>query len=261
MILQQVGRVRRTRLRMALAICALPLWASTSVHAADQVYLRDGQILEGRVLSESRGSYLLQPDAPSEPVRQIPSQAVMYVLYEDAARAAQVLGIEQARRHTEGEWTFVRVLPTRAFGQSLLEALRQAQTSIWITVYYRRTSPIRDVYEVLQDKAKQGVEVILIAEQGAGTSSRIKEASYNFAQELARSGIQVRYLRERRVLHKKLIIVDGRAAFVGSSNLTLSGTLQGYESNVLVTETNCVARVMEDFRRIMGRSRETLEKL
>ncbi|MBU1695094.1 MAG: phospholipase D family protein [Verrucomicrobia bacterium] len=248
-------------MRKPLPVLCL-LLAATAL-AQDKIHLRDGQVLEGRVLSEPRGAYLFQPATPGTPVRQIPPQAVMFVLYEDSARAAQVLGIQQARRHTEAELTPVQVLPTRAFGQAILEAARQAQTSIWITAYYlsgSQTSPIRDFYEVLQVKAKQGVEVILIAEQGAGTSSHIKEASYNFAQELARSGIQVRYSRERRVLHKKLIIVDGRLAFVGSSNLTLSGTLQGYESNVQVTEPGFVQAVVADFRRLLARSQTDIAK-
>lgn len=251
---------RRTPWHQLVAMALTLLSALATFAGPDQVYLRDGQILEGRVLGEPRGSYLFQPSTPGAPVRQIPPQAVRFVLYDDPARADQALGISQARRYTEGELTTAWILPTRAFGRAILEAIDKATNSIWISAYHLSgsgSSPVREFYDTLQRKAREGVDVAVICEYGPGTSAHTRNVTYNFAQELARSGIRVRFQQERRILHKKMIILDGREVLLGSSNLTLAGTLHNYDTNVRVTESRFVARAVEDFRRLLERSKET----
>lgn len=164
------------------------------------------------------------------------------------------------RRYTEGELTSVEILHTRSFGQAILDAVERATNSIWICAFHLSgdpNSPIREFYEALRRKSEEGVEVMVVCDFGPGTSTHMRNVTYNFAQELARSGIRVRFQQERRILHKKLIIVDGREVLLGSSNLTLSGTLHNYDTNVRITEPRFVARAVEDYRRVLGRSKET----
>lgn len=249
---------RRSIWRIFAILALLLLFVREACASFDQISLRDGQTLNGKLLSEQRNEYLFQPNTPGATVRRIPKQAVRFVIYSDPARANQALGISRARRLTESGLSVAGILPAKPFGQAILGAVKGAQTSIWITAYFisgSRTSPIRDFYETLQRKAQEGVEVIVISEFGPGTSAHVRNTTFNFARELGRAGIQVRFMRERRVLYKKLIIVDGKAVFLGSANLTMSGTLRNNEINVRIVDPSFARRATEDFRRMLALSK------
>ena len=225
---------------------------------ADEISLRDGSSLTGRVLMVQSGGYVFQDNAPRGTMQNIPKAAVRYVLYDDPTLADRALGIRSTLRHVEGDPSFVRLLPTRPFGHAILEAVQNAQTSIWVSAYYisgSSTSPIKDFYAALAEKARQGLEVVVVSEYGPGTSARVREATYNFARELEQSGIRVLFMSGYRILHKKMILVDGQIALLGSANLTMAGTRQGDEMNIEIRQPTFVAHIRMDFEKIMASAR------
>ena len=227
----------------------------TAISQADEISLRNGTSLTGRVLMVQSSSYVFQDNASHGAPQNVPKNAVRYVLYADPTMAERAFGIRSALRHAEGEASLVRLLPTRPFGQAILDAVRNAQTSIWVSAYYisgSSTSPIKDFYTALEDKARQGIEVIVISEYGPGTTARVREATYNFARTLEQSGVRVLFMSGYRILHKKMILVDGQIAFLGSANLTMAGTLQSDEMNVEIRQPPFVARMRKDFEKIMA---------
>ena len=189
-------------------------------------------------------------------MQTIPKAAVQTVFYDDPAQASRVLDIPAAiQRHAKGPSGPVRLLPTRPFGQTILDAVQNAQSSIWISAYYisgNATRPIKDFYAAISEKAHQGLDVVIVCEYGPGTSSRVREATYNFACELEQSGIRVLFIRERRILHKKMILVDDQIALLGSSNLTMAGTLQNDEMNVEIRQPQFASQMNKDFKRLMA---------
>ena len=231
-------------------------WLCFSVLAhADEISLRDGSSITGRVLMVQSGSYVFQDNAPRGTMQNIPKTAVRYVFYDDPAQADRVLGIRSALRLAEGDPSFVRLLPTRPYGQTILEAVQNAQTSIWVSAYYisgSSTRPIKDFYAALEEKARQGLDVVVVSEYGPGTSARVREATYNFARELEQSGIRVLFMNGHRILHKKMILVDNHIALLGSANLTMAGTLQSDEMNAEIRQTAFVAHMHKDFEKIMA---------
>jgi hypothetical protein len=60
---------------------------------ADEISLRDGSSLTGRVLMVQSGGYVFQDNAPRGTMQNIPKAAVRYVLYDDPAQADHILGI------------------------------------------------------------------------------------------------------------------------------------------------------------------------
>jgi len=229
-----------------------------AISHADEIRLRDGHSMTGKVLTVQSDGYVFREDTPAALMQTIPKAAVQTVLYDNPAQAKRVLGIQAACRHVKGELSPIRLLPTRPFGKTILEAVQNAQTSIWVSAYYlsgSSTSPIKDFYATLQEKAKQGLDVVVISEYGPGTSARIREATYNFARELESSGIRILFMSERRILHKKMILVDGRIALLGSSNLTMAGTLQSDEMNAEIRQPAFVARMRKDFERIIAKAK------
>ena len=229
---------------------------SVAVHGrADEISLRDGTSMTGRVLMVQSDGYVFQDDAPRGTMQNIPKSAVRYVLYDDPTHADRILGIRNALLHAEGETSFVRLLSTRPFGQAILEAVQNAKTSIWVSAYYisgSSTSPIKDFYTALEDKARQGLDVVIVSEYGPGTSARVREATYNFARELEQSGIRVLFMNGHRILHKKMILVDNHIALLGSANLTMAGTLQSDEMNADIRQPAFVAHMRVDFESIMA---------
>ena len=225
---------------------------------ADEIFLRDGSSLTGRVLMVQSDGYVFQDGSPRGTMQNIPKAAVRYVLYDDPAQADRVLGIRSMLRHVEGEPSFVRLLPTRPFGQAILDAVQNAQTSILVSAYYisgSSTSPIKDIYAALAEKARQGLDAVVVSEYGPGTSARVREATYNFARELEQSGIRVLFMSGYRILHKKMILVDNQIALLGSANLTMAGTRQGDEMNADIRQPAFVAHIRMDFEKIMASAR------
>ena len=212
--------------------------------------------MTGSILVVQSDAYLFRNYSPGSVMQTIPKAAVKTVFYDDPAQASKVLAIPAAiQRHAKGPPGPIRLLPTRPFGQTILEAVQNAQTSIWISAYYisgSATRPIKDFYTALSQKAQEGLDVVIVSEFGPGTSSRVREATYNFACELKQSGIRVLFIRERRILHKKMILVDDQIAILGSSNLTMAGTLQSDEMNVEIRQPQFVAQMHADFERLFA---------
>jgi phosphatidylserine/phosphatidylglycerophosphate/cardiolipin synthase-like enzyme len=107
----------------------------------------------------------------------------------------------------------VRFLAAEPFGKAILDAVRSASNSIWISAYYfndSRASPIKDFYAALGEKASAGVEVVILAENSTASPPAMRRANANFADALAQAGIQASlWSGTNRSLHKKLVVVDG----------------------------------------------------
>lgn len=107
----------------------------------------------------------------------------------------------------------------------LLEALSTATKHIHIEYYIYRDDNIgREVFEILKQKASEGVAVRLIVD-GLGSRAIRKQ----LAKEMIAAGIQVAvffplkfpYLSPRLNYrnHRKIVIIDGRQAFTGGLNV------------------------------------------
>lgn len=231
---------------------------SSSLGAFDQIYLRDGTVLEGRVLTEQRGTYTVQSDAVGSAHLHLPKAAVKYVLYADADKAEQYLELRAARRLCPNpELLAVDVLPTEAFGQAAVAAVQKASESIWILAYLvsgSQTSPIKEFYQTIREKARSGIDVVMICEYSTATTPGVRHTTMNFVQDLAKDQITVRFVQEFKSMHKKMIIVDRKTILLGSSNLTLAGTSHSNEMNVRINSESFVRAAVEDFRRMQARS-------
>jgi phosphatidylserine/phosphatidylglycerophosphate/cardiolipin synthase-like enzyme len=224
--------------------------------ASDRIRLRDGRELSGRLIQNTSAGYVLIPaDTPSQLLR-IPREATAFVLYADPTQAARLLGLDSAARHLAKAPApaDVRLLAAEPFGQALLEAVRSATTSIWISAYYfsdSRTSPIQNFYDTLRTKAADGVDVVVLAENSTASPPSIRRVNVNFAATLARDGVQtLLWSGTNKALHKKLVIVDGRLLLLGSSNLSLSGTYGSIEMNILTEAPHLVQAAIADFQRL-----------
>ena len=230
------------------------LVVSTAMAAPDRVYLRDGRELEGLILGEQREQYTFRANSSGAAPQRIPKDAVKFVLYGDHAKAAQVLGLKQdSQMGPNASAASATILPTEAFGQALTPTVQAATQSIWIAACYisgNITGPIQEFYDTIREKARAGLDVVLVCEFSAGTQPAIRHATLNYADTLSQSGVTVLFIQEYKTMHKKMIIVDGKTVLLGSSNLTVAGTVGSDEMNVRVDSPDFARRAAADFARL-----------
>lgn len=241
------------RILFALVLLA-PVHGKTQSASFDLIRLRDGRELSGRIIQNSSVGYVLVPTNTPSQIRRIPREATAFVLYGDQAQATKILGLDSAARNlTKAPVPAeVRLLAAEPFGKALLDAVRSATHSIWISAYYfsdSRASPIRDFYTTLREKAAAGVEVVILAENSNASPPSMRRSNANFAAELAQDGIQtLLWSGTNKALHKKLVIVDGCILLLGSSNLSLSGTYGSIEMNILTEAPHLVQPAVKNFQ-------------
>ncbi len=242
-----------------LSFCMLLLCTFSS---ADTLHLRNGEQLDGRVLGERDGVYTVQENG-SPRVQRISKKAVKFVLYDDPRQAEQRLALDHAAKLGRNpSLASVDVLPAEAFGSAIIDAVREAEESIWITIYLlsrSKSGTIKEFYDLLSEKAHTGVEVVIICEFSSATSPAIRNATLNRVQELANEGITVLFIQEYKSMHKKMIVVDGRIVLLGSSNLSLAGTRSSNEMNVRVRSEFFAQSAISDFKRLRERAKPARE--
>ena len=174
----------------------------------------------------------------------------MQLLWRESGAPTSARCLTDASSGLSSPTTF---LPQSTFGADLLEGVKNARKSILIATYNMSEGlygPLGEFYDVLRQKAQEGVEVAFVTEFGPGTSAFLKRAVLNFASTLATGGIQVRFMQDYKVMHKKLVVVDGETVWLGSANLTTAGLSISNESNVRVQNPEVARLAEEDFRRL-----------
>ena len=233
-----------------------PAFGLAQTTAPDLIRLRDGRELTGRIIQNTATGYVLVPTTAPSQIRRIPREATAFVLYGDPSQGAKILGLDSAARNLAKAppAAEVRLLAAEPFGHALLDAVRSATNSIWISAYYfsdSRAAPIQEFYATIREKAAAGVEVVILAENSNTSPPTMRRANANFAAELSRNGIHaLLWSGTNQALQKKLVIVDRRLLLLGSSNLSLSGTYGSIEMNVLTEAPHLVAPAVADFQRL-----------
>ena len=221
------------------------VWAKV-LPETDRIDMRDGSQLEGQFLAETRTGWQFR--SRDGTLHAVSPTAVRLVHFADPERARRFYGIPPPPNGVSVE---AMLLPTESFGLDLLDGLRQAETSIHILAYNLSNwgaAPMADIFEVLKQKAQAGVEVRMVLEFGGGTSARLKNLVLEFAEYLAGFGVEVRYVQEYRIQHKKLVVVDNQTLWLGSANLTSSAMTQNEEFNVRTSASRAVVDAVRDIQ-------------
>jgi phosphatidylserine/phosphatidylglycerophosphate/cardiolipin synthase-like enzyme len=118
----------------------------------------------------------------------------------------------------------------------LLQAIRGAQLRVWLTMYLLTSA---DTVTALIAARQAGCDVRVLLEAapyGAET------ANLEAMARLAAAGIDVRAIdRPAGYLHEKALVIDGRAAYVMSLNLTAAGLAGNREYAVVTADPGDVA--------------------
>jgi cardiolipin synthase len=99
----------------------------------------------------------------------------------------------------------------------MFKAMSQAQKSIYMEMYIflDDTQATHNFLGLLKDKARAGLEVVVIAD--AYGSSSLREGA---AEELKAAGVEfIYYSHWLRHTHRKILIIDDKVAFIGGVNI------------------------------------------
>ncbi len=150
---------------------------------------------------------------------------------------------------------FVQPLFEREYEETVMELLRQARKSIYVSMYFIQMSeievlPVNQLVNRLIEAHERGVEVYVVLEGGNRTEfiNRLNKEVKNRLEDV---GIRVRMNSSRTINHVKLIVVDDFISVIGSHNWTLTAFRRNQESSVMIKS----ADVARDFKRYLLRLR------
>jgi cardiolipin synthase A/B len=125
---------------------------------------------------------------------------------------------------------------TRDMSDHYYTMISCATKSIWIASPY--FVPNQAIRTALRIAANKGIQVrVMVPEVNDGFLTQYATRSY-FA-ELLRSGIEI-YTYQKGFLHKKLMIVDGDLASIGTANMDMRSFHLNFEVNLFLTGTKSI---------------------
>jgi cardiolipin synthase A/B len=132
---------------------------------------------------------------------------------------------------------------TRDMGDHYYAMITCATKSIWIATPY--FIPNQAIMTALRVAAKKGIQVrLMVPESNDGFLTQYATQSY--FPELLRAGIQL-YTYQKGFLHKKVIIVDGDMATIGTANMDLRSFHLNFEVNLFLTGTSSINDLVTHF--------------
>lgn len=146
------------------------------------------------------------------------------------------LSVSESAIATTGGEAVIQVLESgpdtefKSLYQSMFMAMNQAKTEILFTTPYFIPDPA--VYTALQVAALQGVSVKIILPK-KNDAPMVQRASRSFYDDLLSVGVEI-YEYVPRVLHAKMMIIDGRMTFLGSANMDIRSFRLNFELNLLI---------------------------
>lgn len=132
---------------------------------------------------------------------------------------------------------------TRDMSDHYYALVSSATESIWIATPY--FIPNQAIMTALRVAAKKGIQVrLMVPESNDGFLTQYATQSY--FPELLRAGIEL-YTYQKGFLHKKVIIVDGDIASIGTANMDLRSFHLNFEVNLFLTGTSSINDLVTHF--------------
>jgi len=154
----------------------------------------------------------------------------------------------------------VIVVNNRDYTSFLLSALHESKDYVYIAMYMMKYYPFdsscgeSQLLNAIIETKQRGVEVKVLLELSDYNSSlnETNESTYVF---LTSKSVNVRFDSPTITTHAKLVIIDGKIAFVGSTNWSKSALESNNEVNVEIKEEDIVGELELYFQNLWGSSR------
>ena len=151
----------------------------------------------------------------------------------------------------------VIVVTDRDYTTYLLSYFGESENYIHIVMYLMKYYPydsangVSQLQKALINARERGLDVKVLLERSDYNSSlnASNESTYVY---LNSQGIDVRFDQLSVTTHAKLVIIDDKVAFVGSTNWSQSAVEENNEVNVKMTDKNIVEDLESYFQNLWG---------
>jgi len=135
-----------------------------------------------------------------------------------------------------------------AIHRNYQELLKAATAEVWIVNSY--FLPSNKLLKLIISTRKRGVRVRMVL-PGISDVPSLRQATLYFYDKLLRAGVEI-YELQTRILHGKLLAVDGRWLSVGSYNLNALSQFFSLEANLWLEDVELVPQVAQQLERILA---------
>ncbi|MHA1249844.1 MAG: phospholipase D family protein [Candidatus Helarchaeota archaeon] len=134
----------------------------------------------------------------------------------------------------------------RSFSEIIKELIKKAENKIYMTIYIITDLNIINHIKYALNK---GISIdIFIYSHPFNVSAPI-------IKELTKLRKEYNYLQihkiENRVLHAKVMIIDGKKVLLGSANITYGGLVKNYELGILINNENIASKIITLLRKLI----------
>jgi len=144
----------------------------------------------------------------------------------------------------------IEVLVDNEYITRATEIISQAKSEILLSTFKiqsgtnKRTQILREMVDLLVEKLKQGVRVLLLINWKESRKG-VPKTNEPVANLLRASGADVRYLKQGRCCHAKILLVDNSKVILGSHNWSAASLQENFEISLFI-ESAELARKIKD---------------
>jgi len=154
----------------------------------------------------------------------------------------------------------VLILDNEFIGQAetlILQAKREICISSFKLEYSEkpRARRLKALFDAVIEKMKQGVKVKVLFNWHDDRRS-VPRTNESASRVLKTHGADVRYLKNNRCCHAKLLLIDKEKALLGSHNLSVRSCENNFEMSYLIPDPETVAQLGAVFERSFGGGKE-----
>jgi phosphatidylserine/phosphatidylglycerophosphate/cardiolipin synthase-like enzyme len=114
-----------------------------------------------------------------------------------------------------------------------------------------RGDKLKIIFEALANEIKQGVKVRVLMNWHANRHG-VPRSNYPAGVFLKNCGADVRYLKNNRCCHAKILLIDKKKILLGSHNLSIRSCEANFEMSYLIPDPETVAEAAEIFERLFA---------
>lgn len=146
----------------------------------------------------------------------------------------------------------MQLLVNEEFLPAAIHLVKDAQKSIDISTFKAEltTKPrgrrLMELFSLIIEKSRLGIPVrFLISKRES--YGHIPLTNLFAVRELKANGVQVRHLRNDRLCHAKIILIDKELAILGSHNLSIKSCHSNFEVSICTTNENIAGNLERAF--------------
>ncbi len=114
-----------------------------------------------------------------------------------------------------------------------------------------RGRDLKRFFESIVEKQKSGVKVRILFNWHDDQRS-VAKTNYSASIFLKQAGVDIRYLKNNRCCHAKLLMIDKEKILLGSHNLSVRSTQNNFEMSYLIPDPETVAQAAGEFERLFA---------